>query len=93
MAGPGTVSHAWTYTVALERASLDVRDPDGLVQEARWFSLEQATAALRRLPYRPLSEPAVALLGGRVASGGHWSYADPGSEPLVTFPHAEEASS
>jgi 8-oxo-dGTP diphosphatase len=67
---PGKVSRAWNFAVAIEDPTLDVQDPDGLIQDARWFPVHEATAVLRELPYRPLSEPAVALLGGQVRTGG-----------------------
>jgi 8-oxo-dGTP diphosphatase len=86
VASPGKISNAWTFTVAIADPSLDVQDPDGLIQDARWFPIDEAAEALRLLPYRPLSEPAVALLGGHVQAGGHWAYPDPVSEPVVTFP-------
>ena len=83
--GLGKERRAWTFTAAIDEPSLDVRDPDGLIQDARWFPLREALAELRRLPYRPLADPAVALLGGDVEPGGHWAYADPESDPTLTF--------
>lgn len=83
---PGKVSKAWTFCVAVEDPSLAMQDPDGLIQDARWFPIDEAAAVLRELPYRPLSEPAVALLDGRVVAGGHWSYSHPEAEPVVSFP-------
>jgi 8-oxo-dGTP diphosphatase len=83
--GPGKVTRAWTFSVTVEDPSLDVQDPDGLIQDARWFPIDEAVSVLQELPYRPLSEPAVALLGRHVQAGGHWSYIDPESEPTVTF--------
>ena len=88
VASPGKVSRAWNFAVAIEDPTLDVHDPDGLIQDARWFPIHEAALVLQKLPYRPLSEPAVALLGGHVRTGGHWAYADPDSEPALTFPHA-----
>ena len=84
----GKVSHAWTFTVAVKDPSLDVQDPDGLIQDARWFATTDAAAVLRRLPYRPLSEPAVAVLEGRAEKAGHWEYSGPEAEPVLTFPSA-----
>ena len=88
VASPNKVSHAWTFTVAIEHPSLDVQDPDGLVQDARWFPIDEAAAVLGLLPYRPLSEPAVAFLGGHVETGGHWAYSGSESESVLTFPLA-----
>lgn len=85
---PGKVSRAWTFTVAVEDPVLDVQDPDGLIQDARWFAIDEALAVLSELPYRPLSEPAVAVLGGHAEHGGHWAYSGPEADPVVTFPLA-----
>lgn len=82
----GKVSHAWTFTVPVEDPSLDVQDPDGLIQEARWFAVVEAAAVLRHLPYRPLSEPAVAGLERVAKDVAHWAYSGPEAEPVLTFP-------
>ena len=52
------------------------------------FPMDEASATLRKQPYGPLSEPAVAVLGGQVEAGGHWAYSDPRLEPVLTFPRA-----
>ena len=88
VASPGRVSRAWNFTVDIEDPRLEVQDPDGLIQDARWFPIHEAAALLRELPYRPLSEPAVALLGGQVRPGGHWAYSGPESEPALTYPRS-----
>src|SRR5690625_4957528 len=51
----GCVSHAWNYMAAVDDPSLDVQDPDELIQDARWFPVDDAQSVLRQLPYRPLS--------------------------------------
>jgi 8-oxo-dGTP diphosphatase len=86
VASPGKLSRAWNFAVVVGDPTLAVADPDGLIQDARWFPVHEAAVVLRELPYRPLSEPAVAFLGGQVEKGGHWAYSDPDSEPTVTFP-------
>lgn len=83
---PSKVSLSWNFTVRVNDPTLDVRDPDGLIQEARWFPIHEATRLLSELPYRPLSEPSVALLTGQVEPGAHWAYPDPEGEAVVTFP-------
>jgi 8-oxo-dGTP diphosphatase len=88
VASPGEVSRAWTFTVAVEDPALDVQDPDGLIQDARWFAIVEAAAVLSQLPYRPLSEPAVAVLRGHAENAGHWAYSGPEADPVVTFPPA-----
>jgi len=83
--GQHTVSWAWNFTVDVADPRLDVRDPDGLIQDACWFGVEEAAGLLRELPYRPLSEPSVAILSGDARPGAHWAYRDPDQEPVVTF--------
>jgi len=39
---------------------------------------------LGELPYRPLSEPALAILGRQVPPGAHWTYPDPAGQPSIT---------
>lgn len=80
----GTVSQAWNFTVDVDGAVIAVSDPDNLIQEARWFPLDEAVQLLRALPYRPLSEPAVAMLTGAAPSGTHWAFASPASSPIIT---------
>ncbi len=86
VAGPDKISRAWNFTVDVDDPTLSVDDPDGLIQDARWFPTREATRLLRELPYRPLSEPSVAILTQRVAQGVHWTYPGPMDAPLVTFP-------
>jgi hypothetical protein len=38
---------AWTFSVDVEDPFLNVRDPDGLIQDARWFPVDEAVAVLR----------------------------------------------
>lgn len=83
--GPGKVSRAWNFTIDVDDPTLDVRDPDGLIQDARWFSPHEATKLLRELPYRPLSEPVLAILTGTVQPGAHWAYPGAEMDPVVTF--------
>ena len=77
------VSQAWNFTVDVDDPALRVSDPDGLIQDARWFSAEEAVRLLVALPYRPLSEPAVAILTGKVSVGTHWEYSDPTGDPII----------
>lgn len=78
------VSQAWNFSVVVHDPTLRVDDPDELIQEARWFTTEEAMRLLRELPYRPLSEPALSILEGQVEPGAHWAYSDPRSRPSVT---------
>ena len=67
-------SRAWNHTVEVSVPDLRVADPDGSVREARWFDVVEAGEVLSVLPYRPLAEPAVAFLTGRVEPGRDWRY-------------------
>ncbi|MGR6320012.1 NUDIX hydrolase [Micromonospora soli] len=69
--GAVTVSRVWNFTVDVVDPTLHVRDPDGLIQEARWFPVEEASRLLHELPYRPLSEPSVAVLTRQAQPGAH----------------------
>jgi 8-oxo-dGTP diphosphatase len=85
VAGTDKINRAWNFTVDVDDPTLGIRDPDGVIEEARWFSAGQATRLLRALPYRPLSEPSVALLTCEVRPGTHWAYASPAEDPVVTL--------
>ena len=78
------VSRAWNFSVDVDDPALRGSDPDGLIQDARWFSAEEAVRLLHDLPYRPLSEPAVAILTEQSSVGAHCAYPDPTAEPTIT---------
>jgi 8-oxo-dGTP pyrophosphatase MutT (NUDIX family) len=80
----GATLQAWNFDVDVERPEIVVSDPDLLVQEARWFPVAAAIELLRSLPYRPLAEPAVAILTGTAADGAHWQFSSPEADPVVT---------
>lgn len=80
----GITVHAWNFEVHIEEPSIAVSDPDLLVQEARWFPVDAAIDLLRLLPYRPLAEPALAVLTGEAAPGTHWDFATPEADPVVS---------
>lgn len=80
----GALVQAWNFDVDVDEPDLIVNDPDLLVLEARWFPVNAAIERLRSLPYRPLAEPAVAVLTGTAADGTHWHFASPEADPVVT---------
>lgn len=82
----GVSFHAWNFTVDVDQDGIEVNDPDGLVQEARWFALDEAVQLLACLPYRPLSEPAIAILTGAARAGTHWAFDSPELSPRITAP-------
>lgn len=83
----GVPLHSWNFDVGVDDPTVQVKDPDLLVQEARWFALDQAIALLRRLPYRPLADPAVATLTTKTTGVTHWMFAAPEAAPVVSSIH------
>jgi 8-oxo-dGTP diphosphatase len=82
----GVLRRAWTFSVEASDPWLCPRDPDGSIQDARWFPVPEAVSLLQQLPYRPLREPVTALLSGGYRAVQHWTYAEPDAEPVITFP-------
>lgn len=80
----GIAVQAWNFEVDVEESAIAVGDPDLLVQAARWFPADAAIDLLRSLPYRPLAEPALAVLTGAATAGTHWEFASPEADPVVT---------
>jgi ADP-ribose pyrophosphatase YjhB (NUDIX family) len=80
----GVSLQAWNFDVEVEKPEIAVSDPNLLVQEARWFTVDAAIELLRSLPYRPLAVPAVAILSGTGADGTHWQFDSPEADPVVT---------
>lgn len=74
MVGPdGTVSSkAWNYRAQVPSGEFEVEDPDGSVQEVRWFPVAEAIKVLEELPYPPIVEPAVACL--RSTDRSDWTF-------------------
>jgi 8-oxo-dGTP diphosphatase len=75
---------AWNFTAAVNDSPLEVRDPDDLVEEARWFPTRVAAKLLADLPYPPLVDPVLAVLLGEETEQLHWSYEAPDANPVVT---------
>jgi len=80
----GVTVEAWNFQGDVEDPTTAVSDPDLLVKEARWFPVDTAIDLLRSLPYRPLSEPAIAVLTGAAATGTHWGFASAEADPVVS---------
>jgi 8-oxo-dGTP diphosphatase len=77
--------HCWNFEVEVDDPTVRVEDPDALIQEARWFPVDEAIERLRLLPYRPLAEPAIATLhAGAEARATHWAFASPEADPHVS---------
>jgi 8-oxo-dGTP diphosphatase len=75
---------AWNFEADIPDRTVRVQDPDRLVQEARWFPVEEAITRLRRLPYRPLAEPAIATLTRQPSGTMHWTYASPEADARLS---------
>ena len=80
----GDEVHSWNFEVEVADPTVRVQDPDRLVQEARWFPVDQAVERLRLLPYRPLAEPAVATLTAQTEGLTHWAFASPEADPQIS---------
>lgn len=77
---PGQVPHAgdsataFVFEVSDWASELHVRDPDGLVSEARFWPLPEAIALLEAIPFRVMREPIIAHLRGEADCGAVWLY-------------------
>lgn len=82
VAAPAPGYGAWNFVVDVEDPALAVDDPDGLVEQASWFAVEEAVRLLTGLPYRPMSEPSVAMLTEPGTDTGHWAFPSAGEPPV-----------
>jgi 8-oxo-dGTP diphosphatase len=64
--GAGYLVTVWVFEIATWRGELGAQDPDGFVQEARFFTLCEATELLRRTHWLELGAD---YLDGRVDPG------------------------
>lgn len=81
----GEEVHSWNFEIEVDDPTVRVDDPDALIQEARWFPVDEAIEQLRLLPYRPLTEPAIATLhAGVAAPSTHWTFTSPEADPRIT---------
>lgn len=67
-------SRAWNFVVHVNDPMFRPDDPDGLIEEVRWFGRAAAIEELERLPYEPLRVPAVAYLRDGVRSATSWDF-------------------
>jgi 8-oxo-dGTP diphosphatase len=73
---------AWNYRVDVLTGEFAADDPDGSVQEVRWFPVAEAIEVLEELPHPPISAPAIACLRGTardqwtftLGADGSWSW-------------------
>ena len=67
-------SLAFVFTVERWTGHPTTNDPDKLVSELGFFSLEEAADKLLSLPWPHMSQPAIAYLRGQVPAGAVWLY-------------------
>lgn len=65
---------AYTFEIVSFTGTLVIDDPDGLVQEARWFRLGDAATAIAQATFGPVRDPVAAYLRGEVAAGTTWMW-------------------
>ncbi|GAA0940225.1 NUDIX hydrolase [Kribbella koreensis] len=73
-------STAYNYCAEVPDGDFAIDDPDGSVQEARWFLPAEAVPLVSAVPYPPLSQPVAAFLGG--SGPTRWSFT---YDPAVAF--------
>ena len=75
---------SWNFDTHVDDPTVLVQDPDGIIQEARWFAWAEALARLRELPYRPLAAPAIEALTTDTGTLTHWAFTSHTAEPRVS---------
>ncbi|MBI5030556.1 MAG: NUDIX hydrolase [Chloroflexi bacterium] len=65
---------AFVFDVKEWRGELKPTDPDGLIVEAKFLSVEQVIDSLKKLKWGILTEPAIAYLHGEAPVGSVWIY-------------------
>jgi len=65
---------AYAFEIASFAGAVATDDPDGLVQEAKWFRLEDAATAIEAATFGPLREPAPSYLREQVPAGTSWMW-------------------
>lgn len=66
------LSQSWNFTATATDPRLEPADPDGTVDDARWFERAHAAELLARHRYDPIREPAIRFLNG--GRGLHWTF-------------------
>ena len=75
------------FEVARWGGAIRLKDPDGLILEASFLTLPEATSRLQTLPWLSMREPVVAYLRGEANPGRIWLYRrrPEGDERLVNW--------
>ena len=61
----GATSRCWNFTTTTTELELSPADPDGLVEAATWFAIDEAAHALGDLPSAQIRVPALDYLATR----------------------------
>lgn len=69
---------SFVFEVGAWGGTLSPADPDGVAQDARFFSTADAIPHLERIPWRAMYEPVVSYLRGSHPAGTVWLYAEHG---------------
>ena len=81
----GVQTIVYCFEVANWRGTIACADPDGLVLEARFFSVSEALRAVEAIPWLKTTQPTVSYLRDDAPCGALWLYRVPrnGSAVLV----------
>jgi 8-oxo-dGTP diphosphatase len=82
-----TLSQSWNYVATVTDPEFLIDDPDDTVTDAAWFSPEDAVRLLHKMPWPPITVPALAYLQTPALASWAFTLADPAhwtwqSEPL-----------
>ena len=68
-------SYAFTFEVTQFSGTIDfVHDPDELIHDARFFSIDDALVEMESIPWQSLREPAIRYLRGETPAGMLYQY-------------------
>lgn len=82
--GAGDSSTSFIFEVSEWNGVLAPQDPDSLILNAHFMSVDHALAKLIQLPWRVMREPILAYLQGGGKPGGFWGYCS-GSDDQITL--------
>ena len=75
-------STSWNYFAHIPDGDFLIADPDGSIQEAKWFPLAEAADLLAQLPYPPIAVPTATHLRTPSAGLTRWTFT---YDPTIEF--------
>jgi ADP-ribose pyrophosphatase YjhB (NUDIX family) len=87
----GTQAVSFVFEVEEWTGEVAPADPDGVVQEARFFGVEEAAEQMSKSVWRAMYEPVNAYLRGSQGAGVVWLYAEHDGEQKLLASLPEEA--